>query len=237
MTLSPQSDEDPAGFAKRLVEDEGVQGVGGFSLIFGRLRRPNEQGKVDPLGIISNRTADAKSVIWTAGNVGETFGQTCALSNSHYGDNAWPKVVMGEEKLSEAILESEKAGESVDGIIQRCFDILCLDTLPKQKPHEEMQTFMLQLRNSIFIPAIGNADQDVATRKPADEVAAAATREPVNAQTGKYGTHQQTVILVDEAGRATFVERTLYEHDAANEGQVFKERKYVFDIDGWADSR
>src|ERR1700753_1422475 len=34
----PEKNESPQGFAKRLIEDVGVGGVGGFSLIFGELQ-------------------------------------------------------------------------------------------------------------------------------------------------------------------------------------------------------
>lgn len=192
--VPPDSKEMPEDFARRLVDGEGVQGVGGFSLVFGLLTREGSDGCA--LGIVSNRMKEAKEVKWIT-------DQTWGLSNAHYGDRTWPKVVQGEELLRNAVRESVDKRESAEALIERCFDVLSTDTLPKWKAGDDFQTFVKELRNSIFIPAIGG-ENDAVTTRPADELAAANEERPAKVDGKKYGTQRQTVILVDKQGKVTF---------------------------------
>lgn len=221
LTTPPGSEETAEQFARRLIEEHGVTDVGGFSLLFGRLRASYEG-----LAIVSNRTPDVQSLKWLAGKPGETYG----LSNSHYGDMSWPKVVRGEKLLDEAVKQSHAKSEDKDDFIERLLQLLSVDTLPKMQHGEEWEVYLRQLRHSIFIPAIGGSGVG---DKAADEIAAARTNEPVAAMNGVYGTQKQSVILVDRDGRVTFVERTLFDRDANPVRRGDGDRRFDFEIDGW----
>jgi len=227
----PNSDESTEGFAKRLVEEEGVQGVGGFSLLFGKLQdvvRSVEEkkatGKTKGMAIVSNRTPDVEGLIWICGERGETH----ALSNSWYGDRSWPKVVQGEKELGSAIAESVKKQESKDALVERLFRVLSIDTLPTKQHGEAWEIYIEQLRNSIFIPAVGGSELN---GKSADEVAAAKSHDKIEATGGIYGTQKQTVVLCNRQGNVTYIERTRTDENG-DQVEVGKgDRRFEFDID------
>lgn len=222
LTLPTESTETPEEFAKRLIEEVGVHDVGGFSLAFGHLTKPHAG-----LAILSNRTPSADHLPWIATKSGEVHG----LSNSHYGDLSWPKVVHGEQLLKQAIHSSSQRSDSKEELLERCFEILSIDTLPRHKAGEDWQTYTRQLRNSIFVPAFGG--DDVAAQR-GDEVAAADGKsEPVKVGGGVYGTQKQTVMLVDKHGKVTFRERTLYNGESTPVGKQDGERTFEFQIEGW----
>lgn len=229
----PESDESTEEFAKRLVEEEGVQGVGGFSLLFGRLqdvvRVVEEEGglvKKKGLAIVSNRTPDVEGLIWVCGERDETH----ALSNSWYGDRSWPKVVQGEEELKSTIDESVRKGESQNALIKRLFHVLSIDTLPKKKHGERWEIYIRELRNSIFIPPVGGGELN---GKSADEVAAAKSQQRIEATSGIYGTQKQTVVLCDSQGKVTYVERTRTDEEGDPIEAGKGDRRFDFQIDQW----
>ncbi|KAK4992714.1 hypothetical protein LTR66_006203 [Elasticomyces elasticus] len=240
LTLPPDSDETTEQFAKRLIE-EGVADVGGFSLAFGRVRKP-EKGRWEGLAIVSNRTPNVEDMT----HVATAPNQTVGLSNSLFGDSTWPKVVHGERLLEEVIHSSVLRDDAQEKLVEHFFDILSLDTLPKQQVGEEWTTFVGQLRRSIFVPAVGGKEVETT---PADKLAAAEEDEEVLVQerrverdtaeaesgAGKYGTQKQTVILVSTAGHVTYIERTLYGDGGRPVGNSERDKKYEFDIEGWDD--
>jgi len=189
--------------------------------VFGSLRR----GDVS-LGVLSNRTTEVDGMRWIARGEGETVG----LSNSFFGDRTWPKVVMGEELFEEGVRESVKTGESKEELIERGLRLLSTDTLPKRKEGESFETYIGQLRHSIFIPRIGG---DGPERKPADEVAAADSGTNAADIHGKYATQKQTVVLVDKKGHVTFVERTTFDGHGREVPETEAKEIYEFDIEGW----
>lgn len=216
-----ESIESPEDFAKRLVEGEGVTGVGGFSLMFGQLRKTSRsQGG---MGIVSNRMKEAKEVKWTEEG-------TWGLSNSHYGDRTWPKVVHGEELLNHAV---EQEYQDQESFIEQCFSILSTDTLPKWQAGQQWTAMVKELRNSIFIPKLGGKEEQ--KEKSADEIAAARKedKKQVSSGSGAYGTQKQTVILVSHEGKVTFVERTLYDGGGDLVPQADRDVKFSFHIEGW----
>ncbi|KAK5692539.1 hypothetical protein LTR97_010850 [Elasticomyces elasticus] len=226
----PNSDESEEAFVRRLVDDVGIQKVGGFTLLFGQLRKPKD-GNVPGLSVISNRTSSAEGAV----RICEKLGETQGLSNSHFGDLTWPKVVHGEHLLSQAISSSISRGDEQEKFIEGLFDILSVDMLPRPKSDEDFQQFTKQLRNSIFIPPVGG---EAVESKSADKLAAAdGTGTPddrgVKVGDGVYGTQKQTVVLVSSEGKVTFVERTLHDgNDSAHKAES-RDSRYDFVIEGW----
>lgn len=216
------STEDTASFARRLVEGDGVEGVGGFSLICGKVGQP--------LAVISNRTPSVDDLTWIAEQRGETVG----LSNAAFDNRSWPKVTDGEDLLRLAIDRSVQRKETKEAFVEELMQLLSTDSLPLKKEGEGWGSYVKELRKSIFIPAIGGEGTDHAS---ADEVAAGKSEGQVQVPrrvdqtrrkdglSGLYGTQKQTVVLVNHQGHVDFVERTLYDAEA----QPVKEN----DRDGW----
>lgn len=246
--LTAPKNESTNDFIHRLLEGEGVKGVGGFSLLCGKLRKrtTGEGSQVEPLAIVSNRCGTADDVPWIAEARGEVYG----LSNTSYTDPIpWPKVELGKEKLLQAIAEVVSENGSEDDFVQKLFDVLDTDTLPSPngQPFEE---FIFQLRKSVFIPPIGTAEP-VAEMPKADAIASASPEEATRDVTetleeaerpasitppvmsGLYGTQRQTLLLVDWNGKVSFIERSLWDETgnaiSRGEGDV----KIEFQIEGW----
>ncbi|KAK4553598.1 hypothetical protein LTR86_009394 [Recurvomyces mirabilis] len=232
VTTPPHSDSDDESFIRSLVDDFGIQDVGGFTLLFGRLRKPKD-GKVTGLGVISNRTESSADTERICTEVDQTNG----LSNSHYGDSSWPKVVHGEQLLSQAIKASVSRKDDEDQFFESLFDILSVDTLPRPQHNEPWQSYTRQLRNSIFIPPFGGDDVE---KKPAKQIVAAnSTSTPdhssITVGEGAYGTQRQTVILVSTEGEVTFIERSLHDGKDVEPEISDRDRTFKFKIDGWED--
>ncbi|GAB7348905.1 hypothetical protein MBLNU459_g7597t1 [Dothideomycetes sp. NU459] len=225
LSTPPNSAETTEEFAKRLVEEVGVSDAGGFSLAFGRLAPFDNKSRRQGLAIVSNRTPDVAGITWIAEKPDMIHG----LSNSHYGDLSWPKVVHGEKLVREVVQSHHRHDTGKEALIDALLEVLSSDTLPGRQSGEGWDTYIGQLRNSIFIPRIGGESVE---DQPADEVAAATTDRPATASSqGTYGTQKQTVILVDRDGHVTFVEKTLYDQD----GKPLDDNKSIFefDIEGW----
>lgn len=209
---------DDVDATKKYVEDlvcgGAAQQAGGFSLVCGTVK--------GPLAVVSNRVSATEGIAWIAQNKGETV----ALSNTAFGDRSWSKIVKGEELMKEAIRASTKLEESEDQLIQRLLEVLATDTLPRLEEGKSMETYIDLLRQSIFVPAIGRAEQQ--PKREEDEVCGSAVHEKAEVVSsgqqdgnpdpsylrGLYGTQKQTVVLVHESGRLKFFERTLYDDNA-----------------------
>jgi uncharacterized protein with NRDE domain len=228
---NPTKHETPEQFAKRLVEEEGVKGIGGFSLCYGFAQdvvKDEVDGTKRGLAIISNRTPDAEAVIHLAKGKGETH----ALSNAAYGDRTWPKVVNGEKWTKEAIAESVSKKESRDQLVQRLLAVLSTDTMPKHKENEDWDMYMNQLRHSVFVPEISKDGLDE-MNMPAHEIGDVVKHKAADATSGCYGTEKQIVILVDKEGKAFYLERTLYDGDAKPIPKGEGDRTFEFQIEDW----
>ena len=217
-------------FIETLTEGEGLKGVGGFSLICGKVG--------EPLAVISNRTPDVASTPWIFKDGDETIG----LSNAAFANRSWPKVLSGEKLLAQAIEDSISHHGSKANLIENLFQLLSVDTLPKKPKGVGWETYVRELRKSIFIPVIGGAGTDEFS---ADELAAAKSDQQVMVEddheyrdrgdglSGLYGTQKQTVVLIDHQGRVTFVERSLYGALGKAVPASERDRVYEFDIEGW----
>ncbi|KAI4626162.1 uncharacterized protein J4E87_004662 [Alternaria ethzedia] len=227
LKIDPKKGESTEGFAKRMIEEDGVEGVGGFSLCYGFIQDVvKEEGK--GLAIVSNRTPDVHGVV----HLLQTPNETRALSNAAYSDRSWPKVTNGETWTRTAIAESVAANESRDQLINRLIDILTTDTMPRQKENEEWDMYLNQLRHSIFIPAIGR-DHLEEHKMPAHEIGDLVKVKAVDATSGCYGTQKNIVVLCDKEGKVTYFERTLYDSDVKPIEKGKGDRAFDFTIEGW----
>lgn len=213
LAAPPDDKRDTKEFVQDTITGIAAKHVGGFSLVCGYVD--------EPLAIVSNRSANLGEVAWVAGERGQTLG----LSNTSFGDRSWPKIIDGEGLMKEAIEAHVEAGEGddEDKLIERLLGVLSTDTLPRLPEGSSTETYIPNLRKSIFIPAIGAESKK---EKAVDEVAAACVEDKVKVDDagkaaanteymqGAYGTQKQTVLLVREDGRVRYFERTLYDNDA-----------------------
>lgn len=227
LSKPPSEKESDDEFAQRLVGDVGIDDVGGFSLVFGHLQ-PTKDDTFQGLSIISNRTTDPSNLTRIAEGPGEVYG----LSNSHFGDLTWPKIVHGEQLLRQAINASVTRKDSQEHFIKSLFDVLRVDTFPKLPKGEDFLVYARQMRNSIFIPRVGgrgieDESSDILRSAKDDDVSGHA-RVEVGGVAGGYGTQKQTVVLVDRSGKVTFIEKTLYDQEAK---ATQSEKKFEFQIE------
>jgi uncharacterized protein with NRDE domain len=227
----PAAGESTEQFVRRMIEKDGVKGVGGFSLCYGFVQdvvKTAKHSKSNGVAIISNRTPDAQGVIRLLGKEGETH----ALSNAAYGDRTWPKVTNGEAWTKKAIQQSVAAKETRNQLVERLLAILSTDTMPRQKENEDWDMYMNQLRHSIFIPAIGR-DHLEEHKMPAHEIGDVVKQKAADATSGCYGTQKNIVVMVDKEGKMHYLERTLFDREAKPIEKGRGDRTFEFQIEGW----
>ncbi|GAO17629.1 uncharacterized protein UV8b_08017 [Ustilaginoidea virens] len=236
---------------QQLVREDGVKGVGGFSMVCGKLR-----GKGSGVAMVSNRAGRADEVPLAACQRGETLG----LSNTAFdAEVAWPKVELGTRLLRDAVRHAVEAGSSEDRLIEDLFRLLDTDTFPACEPGVPFEEMARLLRHTIFVPELGDRGHREAMRAARargkaewaedqgslkaveetpfgrqaeeEEVAAAAN----GFETGTYGTQRQTMMLVDLGGRVKFVERALWDGNGNSIPRGEGDAVFEFQIEGWAD--
>ncbi|KAF2852259.1 DUF833-domain-containing protein [Plenodomus tracheiphilus IPT5] len=227
----PAAQESTETFAKRMIEEDGVQGVGGFSLCYGFVQdvvKNEETSTAKGLAIVSNRTPDVSGVIRLLSRKNETH----ALSNAAYTDRTWPKVLNGESWTKDAIAASVAANETREQLVDRLLAVLSTDSMPRQKENEDWDMYLNQLRHSIFIPAIGR-DHLEEHKMPAHEVGDVVKQKAPDATSGCYGTQKSIVVLVDRQGKMFYLERTLFDGEARPVAIGEGDRRFEFQIEGW----
>lgn len=242
--LTSPNDKSTHQFVDHLLEGEGVKGVGGFSLVCGKLRRRKDaEQEIEPLAIISNRSLTHEEVPWIAEKRGEVYG----LSNTSYDDpKIWPKVQMGKDKLLDVAEDAAAADLSEEELVEKLYGILDSDTLPELEG-DDFQSHLVNLKHSIFIPSIGQ-ETPLAELPKSEQIATATTSsidsslktvedtpapDAFNFMTGVYGTQRQTVILVDWEGNVTYRERSLYDANGQPIQRGKGDMKFEFKIEGW----
>lgn len=223
----------------RLVKDGGVKGVGGFSMICGRLRK-----KTENISIISNRADHVDDVPIVSGERGRTW----ALSNTtHTNPEKWPKVSDGEELVSRAIQNAVSNNQSEPDFVESLFTVLNHDTLPPAEDEEgTVQDSMKRFRHSIFLPPVGTAQQKAefaasaakgrvgwGDAKASNGNASHAVNPVGGYSSGLYGTQRQTVILVGLEGNVTYIERALFDPNGNVMERGAADVTVKFTVDGW----
>lgn len=198
-------------FVKTIVNTGIARDAGGFSLVCGHVGQK--------LAVISNRAADQSEVPWIAGGVVQTVG----LSNAAFLDRSWKKVTEGEDMMLHAIQASQKEADSEDQLIQRFLKLLSHDSLLREADLAEggLQTYITQLRNTIFVPPLGRKIMDGLDEEGMRAARAAEKVQIFDGETnyqprqlgvdGIYATQKQTVVLVRQDDSVRFVERTLFD--------------------------
>lgn len=236
-------------FVDAMIAEGGTQGVGGFSLICGKLRKKAE-GEMAPLAILSNKVAHPEQTPWIAGARGETVG----LSNAAWDSPVeWPKVTKGKALLEKIVTEAVEGALSEDQLQERLFELLDKDDLPKS-PDMSFQDYFKVLHESIFIPLVGNQEHKNAMAEAAATAAANGhvdpelnktlngvedvprSNTPQGFSTGMYGTQRQTVMLVDWDGNVTYTERALFDANGSAIERGKGDVTFRFAVEGWDQS-
>ncbi|CAJ0547652.1 Ff.00g044060.m01.CDS01 [Fusarium sp. VM40] len=232
-----------------LVKDDGVKGVGGFSMVCGKLRK-----KSQGIAIISNRAGNVNEVPIIAKERGEIWGLSNTAFDAAVKEDEWPKISMGKKLFREAIDNSVSKQSSPDDIISDLFSVLSHDTLPRNESASLVE-YISELKKSIFVPLIGDEKhrksmQEAMAKGPGewaeDDQAAAeelmsegrpdpSTTPIMGFETGMYGTQRQTVVMVDWEGNVTMVERALWDGNGNAVPQGEGDFKFEFAISGWND--
>ncbi|KAL6890677.1 NRDE domain-containing protein [Trichoderma evansii] len=251
MWLGGLPDEGVMKGVDELVQDGGVKGVGGFSMVCSKLKR-NHEG----IAIVSNRAADVKDVPLVGLEPDGVWG----LSNTVYNDpNEWPKVTTGKRLLKEVVAEAAAKKSTEDDLIASLFSVLDTESMPERPAGSSLQEYMNLLKHTIFVPPIGDelnrVEMEKATakgrilwadlknnRRAVEELKqesrpgvtpSSSPHPPMGFEEGMYGTQRQTVMLVDNEGNTTYVERALWDANGneipRGEGDVV----FRFKIEGW----
>ncbi|KAI6351955.1 hypothetical protein MCOR25_009644 [Pyricularia grisea] len=184
-------------FVHRILSGSGVKGVGGFSLVCGKLRRRRHRlqrnhshhhqqhaarsppAVIHPLAVISNRSEHPEHVPYIASQPSETHG----LSNTVFDAPGppWPKVSRGCDLLNRTVASAVSASLSQDQLVASLFSVLSTDDLPRLGDDvAAFETYQPLLRTSVFIPPLGRDESWLETRDfgPADRDAAIAAPYP-----------------------------------------------------------
>lgn len=250
---------------QRLVAGGGVKGVGGFSMLCGKLKKnfKTDSGRdIEPIAIVSNRACDVSHVPFVA----QARGEVCALSNACYGDDGekWPKLDDGKQMLGEIITEAIKKNLNEEQLVEKLFGLLDHDRLPRHLGMDLMG-YVNELKHSIFIPPVGDeihhkemeeskakgrtgwpsgngrAAEDPPSPSPSTNGDSTNGTNGNNNNNnmgfakGMYGTQRQTIILVDWDGQVTFRERALYDSNGHPLPRGEADLTFRFTIDGWND--
>ncbi|ENH62089.1 Ser/Thr-rich protein T10 in DGCR region [Fusarium oxysporum f. sp. cubense race 1] len=235
----------------KLVKNDGVKGVGGFSMVCGKLRKQT-QG----IAIVSNRAGNVEEVPIVAKERGEIWGLSNTAFDATGKQDEWPKIAMGKKlkKLfREAIDKSVSDKKSKDDFVSDLFDVLSNDTLPRNE-NASLVEYIHELKKSVFIPLIGDekhrkameaamakgpgewTDDQVAAEELMSEGRPDPSTTPIMGfETGMYGTQRQTVVLVDWEGNVTMVERALWDGNGNAVPKGEGDFKFEFEINGWND--
>jgi Transport and Golgi organisation 2 len=228
-------------FVKRLLlpekGDDNLKGVGGFSLLCGVLRPATDHpDAIAPLAILSNRTERPDATSWVCGSRDQTYG----LSNTTF-NTPYPKVTRGKTLLAETIQKNITLdnGDQEKLITRLLDDVLSDNTMPARKDGQSQESYLGQAQWSIFIPAFEFEDDGSASTPtapngdPNGHLVSTTTLSSTKGLTGKYGTQKQTVVLVDWAGKITYLERTLWDEHAKPVPIGQGDRRFEFVIEGW----
>lgn len=250
--LSADPAEPTEQFVHRMLSDGAVKGVGGFSLLCGKLRKRRGGKNLEPLAIISNRCDHDHDVPRICGERGSVYG----LSNATYLEPSkenerliWPKIRNGMDMLKRVVTNAVRDDSSEKELLRSLFALLDADNFPSDHTID-LEDGIPLLKDSIFIPAFGGQEHqkemsDAQQRgdvkqtghdSPAAETLKSAARpvdQPNGFETGLYGTQRQTILLVDWDGNVTYMERALWDCNGNPIPRGSGDETFRFRIEGW----
>lgn len=237
--LDAKREQSVTEFIEAMIAEGGTQGVGGFSLICGKLRRrggDDDKKLLAPLAVLSNKAEHPEEIPWIVGEAGQIVG----LSNAAWdAPEEWQKVRVGKALLKEVIGTAVAEGSSEESLVRELFGLLDRDDLPKS-PDMKLEDYFKVLHESILIPPLKNsknqeaADAETGPKNAVHQVEdeqRPSTPQPFN--TGIYGTQRQTVMLVDWDGNVTFIERALFDENGKTIEKGEGDTTVKFAIEGW----
>lgn len=247
--LGTSPEESLTDSVHKLVKDDGVKGVGGFSMVCGKLRK-----KSQGIAIVSNRAGNVDEVPIIAKERGEIWGLSNTAFDATGKQEEWAKISIGKKLFREALDNSVSNKSSQDDLISDLFSVLSHDTLPRNE-NASLVEYISELKKSVFIPLIGDekhrkameaamakgpgewaTDDQIAAEELMSEGRPDPSPTPVMGfETGMYGTQRQTVVLVDWEGNVTMVERALWDGNGNAVPQGKGDFKFEFAINGWDD--
>ena len=240
------SPETTARAAARLIAD-GVADIGGFSLLFGRVRRRRrcgvggDGGDADDTGlaVVSNRSTDLGSVHWllSKGEAEEQEGggETHALSNSFFGDRTWGKVVDAESAVAASMKELVAENAGPDEIVDACLRILSTNSLPKQHPDETWDDFVRKVRHSIFVPVVDFGGKTQTTENSTPQFGTPRSPSPLGNRGAKSATVTNGVVNGNHDANATNGAYGTQKQSVIlvdNDGKVRFFERTLFDMEG-----
>jgi len=245
--LAADPEEPTESFTRRMVESGDVKGVGGFSLICGKLRKAKGSRELEPLAILSNRHNHKDHIPWICDKRGSVYG----LSNATYvrdvdDEPLWPKIQKGSDALAQTISDAIERDLSEEALCDDLFKILDKDDFPANHGMDLEEGIPL-LKHSIFVPAFGGQQHqremeearlsgrpELTENGPAgEELAGQPDTSFTGFQTGLYGTQRQTLVLVDWEGNVSYTERSLWDSNGNAILRGAGDVKFNFRIDGW----
>ena len=226
-----------------------MKGVGGFSLICGKLRKTAGQ-ELEPLAILSNRHDHMDHVPWICGQRGGFYG----LSNAIYlapdtkDETLWPKVQKGTALLKQTISTAVENNIAEEELISSLFKILDVDHFPENHSMD-LEEGIPFLKHTIFVPGFGGEahQQEMeearergrarSAKQGADSLELTADMRPDDSpngfSTGLYGTQRQTIVLIDWDGNVTYRERSLWDSFGNQIPRGSGDVTFRFTVDGW----
>jgi hypothetical protein len=243
--------------AARGLVAAGLDGVGGFSLILGRLRRPDwqhqRQGATAPdgrgaappaangdapprrgappawegLAVVSNRA------LADGGPDGVAWlcrgaGETHALSNARYAASPpWWPKVRAARDLVAAAARDSAAAGEGAAALRRRLLAVLARDTLPRRPAGEAWEGYVDKLRESIF--VPAVNQEDPTARAVDGRGAAAGR----AANGAYGTQKQSVVLVDWEGNVSFFERTLFDERGAPVAVGEGDREFGFRVEGW----
>lgn len=245
--LAADPAESTEAFTRRMVENGDVKGVGGFSLICGKLRKAKAVQQLEPLAILSNRHDHKDHVPWICGERGSVYG----LSNATYvrdedDEPLWPKIEKGSDALAQTVADAVQSDFTEEELRDALFKILDKDDFPSNH-NMDLEEGIPLLKHSVFIPAFGGSEHQEEMQEarksgrpeltedgPAGEELIGLPDTTVTGfQTGLYGTQRQTVVLIDWEGNVSYTERALWDSNGNPIPRGKSDEKFTFKIEGW----
>ncbi|TGO91549.1 hypothetical protein BPOR_0024g00050 [Botrytis porri] len=222
--LTAENDESTKQFVYRLLDGDGVKGVGGFSLVAA------SRGEVYGL---SNTSYD-DPITWPK-----------IKSGKEKVLEAVEEVVLnglGEEELIEKLfavldidtLPKKDDSQDFEEYIYQLRKSIFIPTIGHAAPPSEIPKAD---EIAAAVRKVSSSNEESAVEMKEEQIKDQEEQRPTpennNVISGVYGTQRQTIILVDWQGHVTFIERSLFDEEGNPIERGQADMRFEFDIEGW----